>query len=359
MAAEAETQPASTQQDTSVGHCLRCGLECSVLEGAIPKGNSFCCKDCNNLYQIIYRHLGGLPETYYKMTPEKQKEFYKESKAQVKFVGKNARWSLVRNSLVKSLVTFRTEQTRVRVSEEWLPLSVWEKRGFSTDDIQKRGKSRDDPVARHIFFFILFYFPIFYFAFCQVIPTDWGFCFVPWQVFQTVWTAPLTSVNVDDISGTVEKEICELEHKLKAKTSAKGKRPATEASGSTEKPSVVEVDDDVWSIPSEDDRPVRQGAAAKAPKSSKKDDAAVAARKEAKAREQKWKKEVAKATRVINSLNSICQSFAVALGKAVKISDDVPDSLMKGLKEADEKTRKLKSGAVYREGSQAYSWFML
>ncbi|CAK9018144.1 unnamed protein product [Durusdinium trenchii] len=53
---------------------------------------------------------------------------------------------MVKSALVKEMVAFRTSQVTHRVSEDYLPLSVWEKRGFDSSQIKAQGRKKDDLV---------------------------------------------------------------------------------------------------------------------------------------------------------------------------------------------------------------------
>lgn len=122
----------------------------------------------------------------------------------------------------------------------------------------------------------------------------WGFCLskfgcpIGWrQVFGDVYAAPLTVVDTDDIRGNVEKELAEKEFALKKlKPKAKGKAKAAAAApalqDAADRNQAIPIDDDAWSIPSEDEV---QFVSNKAQKKEAKTSASAAAR-EAKAAEK-------------------------------------------------------------------------
>ena len=143
-----ETQPDERLKDrmSHESPCQKCSVATSLGAGAVAKGSGLQCKSCWNLYQILYRHLGGLPESLTQMEPEKQKEFFKTTGEKLLTTPKNGRWALVRKNVVTSVSSFRTEQVTHSVEKKFLPLSVWEKDGFDIKDIQARGESRDDDV---------------------------------------------------------------------------------------------------------------------------------------------------------------------------------------------------------------------
>ena len=75
---------------------------------------------------------------------------------------------------------------------------------------------------------------------------------------------------------------------------------------------------------------------------SKNDSAAVAARKLERDRAQKWKVEVSKATRCINSLNSVCLSLTNTMVRCKKNPEKFPGDLITSLEQAEANTRELK-----------------
>ena len=121
---ETLTQPA--EADSS---CVKCGKPTSLEMGAVMRGYGLQCNSCTNLYQIIYRHLGGLPDSLATMSSEQQKTFFSSAGEQLKVAPKNARWALVRKGLVHSLCHFKTEQTKTTVKRKFLPLTVWATKG--------------------------------------------------------------------------------------------------------------------------------------------------------------------------------------------------------------------------------------
>ena len=131
-------------EETGTLHpCSKCGCACSTAEGAILRGqSSLQCKSCTNLYQILYRHCGGLPPSFQGMEPQQQQEFFKKTGKAVQACPKNARWSLIRANVISSVTEFHTNQVTTNATRDFLPLSAWAVKGFNTDDIQARGEKR-------------------------------------------------------------------------------------------------------------------------------------------------------------------------------------------------------------------------
>ena len=91
---------------------------------------------------------------------------------------------------------------------------------------------------------------------------------------------PLTTIDTDDIRSEIHKELNEKEYFLKKARKTKGCKPPTAQGGTPQAPApgqAIPIDDDVWSIPSDDEA----SKAPKARKENKQDDAAKAALKQA------------------------------------------------------------------------------
>eukprot|EP00435_Cladocopium_sp_Y103_P041891 s2002_g11.t1 len=164
------------------------------------------------------------------------------------------------------------------------------------------------------------------------------------RVFGETWAAPMLTIDDEEIRGTVEKELAEKEYALKnkKKTGPKSKAAPVEQ---TEK---IEIDDDVWSIPSETE--VVLPKANKASKTKAEDDAgkaaAAAARKAAREMASAWKKEVAKAAKCCASLNSVHQSLVTNSVKCEKNKDLFNEQLLKGVNDALQEITKVKTSAA-------------
>lgn len=175
------------------------------------------------------------------------------------------------------------------------------------------------------------------------------------QVFGEIWSAPLLCISTDDITGTVEKEIADKEYALKQKPKAKAKAKAADEPACGDADLVMEVDDDVWSIPSDDGMVLlRKSTAApkKAARNQKHDDAARASRKAARLQAVAWKKEVAKATKFIGSLTSLGTQADSLQQKDVKFPTVLSPELKNGLEEAFKKVHTLKLRALTEINSQ-------
>lgn len=126
--------------------CIKCDRSVDPSD-VVSKGYGIQRRSCCNLYQVLYRHMGGLPPTIVSMSAKAQAEFFRKMSDQVKNAPKNARWKLIRAGLVTSMTSWHQEQTKLSVVKEYLPLSVWQQRGFDIEKIQLHGEKQEDRVA--------------------------------------------------------------------------------------------------------------------------------------------------------------------------------------------------------------------
>ena len=140
----ADNQVAMAEPDTQL--CGKCGQEIADTSQAVLKGGCLVCFMCNNIYQMLYRHLGGMAHTVQSFSSERQKNFFKTAGACISAVPRNGRWALVKAELVRHMTSFRQEQMIVRVSSEFKPLSVWQKDGYDIELLQAKGEKRTNPV---------------------------------------------------------------------------------------------------------------------------------------------------------------------------------------------------------------------
>ena len=153
----AQTVPATPEvegQESSTVPCIKCNQPASIQDGGVMRGYGVQCRQCTNVYQILYRHLGGIPPTLQSMSCQEQMDFFKGGGQMLKTCPKNGRWAVVRSHLHSSMVRFKTEQVKTTIRREFLPLSVWQARGFDVQQIQQNGEKSTDAVPPSMFTFL-------------------------------------------------------------------------------------------------------------------------------------------------------------------------------------------------------------
>ena len=114
--------------------CKKCNLEV-LLENAIVRGpHELWCCECNALYTMLRRHQAWPPAAFAALPDDAQVAFFAKCK-QDKEESKKTMFSYktIRNHLLTTLTEEVTRQRRVSAGGTYLPLSVYEKRGYTVD----------------------------------------------------------------------------------------------------------------------------------------------------------------------------------------------------------------------------------
>ena len=136
--------------------CIKCGSPTDDFDS-----HSMQCRQCWNVNQMLYRHLGGAPPALQSMQLEEQKKIFKDMRGQLKVTPKNGRWALVRAAMVKTICHYKKEERVKSVRREYLPLSVLEKQGFEVEAIKAHGDKRADEVPELMHIYIYMYICIY------------------------------------------------------------------------------------------------------------------------------------------------------------------------------------------------------
>ncbi len=131
--------------------CLKCGSEVDAFKTALKNKRAaappqFICRICNNVSTMNSRYIGKF-DNFDAMTAEEQKDFYLDCQ-QLAEQAPNGRlqWSAVKQLLLSHLVKSVSRRRSIRLSGDYLPLSVWEKRGFDPEAIRQKGLHLAHPI---------------------------------------------------------------------------------------------------------------------------------------------------------------------------------------------------------------------
>ena len=131
--------PAQDSVEVAVMYtCTKCKLE-KQIEGLAAPYN-FICKPCNCKRSTCSQLFGYWPVEVFLMLPEEQ---------QISFWRSGSRGKLqIQNALVNEVVSQREEEQRTSVGGKYLPLDVWERKGFDINKIKDDCKDTQE----HAFF---------------------------------------------------------------------------------------------------------------------------------------------------------------------------------------------------------------
>lgn len=114
--------------------CTCCGYPCDPLKAVLKTKATemhhakFTCKCCNSVQTMVNRNLK--PGAMDKLSEEKKAEFFRAASKTAD--GGRFKYSLVRGVFKQMLTTQTVEEHKKQVKSEFLPLAVWEKRGFDS-----------------------------------------------------------------------------------------------------------------------------------------------------------------------------------------------------------------------------------
>ena len=117
----------------SKDQCSWCLLYAESLEMK-HHGKKKTCKACANVQQQLYRHLGSVDESLSDFTDAEQVKFFQEAGHAVNMEG-GGRWKLLKSVLVDKKVKIVEREQKLGVGSDYVPLSVWQQRGWKDEDV--------------------------------------------------------------------------------------------------------------------------------------------------------------------------------------------------------------------------------
>eukprot|EP00913_Durusdinium_trenchii_P025221 g23677.t1 len=121
--------------------CRKCKMPCSV-DKLVNKSKGeqrvhVVCRPCNSATTMLSRHLGSWPiPSFQGLSPDQQVAFWKRCDEIIQKQGK-LDYGSIRAFLAISLAERQYEVAKAEFVSEYLPLSVWAKRGYDPDDVKK------------------------------------------------------------------------------------------------------------------------------------------------------------------------------------------------------------------------------
>ena len=94
--------------------------------------------------------MGGLPEEMQTYTSAEIADFFRALHTK-KPVDGSLNWQTVKAVMTNTITTRETEISKEKVKGEWLPLSVWETRGWVKETIERQDKKWSDEYDDYIY----------------------------------------------------------------------------------------------------------------------------------------------------------------------------------------------------------------
>lgn len=159
-AAESKSAPQRTQGEAGLASmalqlgekpiCFQCAYPIKDIYRAIIRRKTkaqpekWICRCCNCISTMVSRNIGPLPELN-TMSAGEQQAVYRDAQ-ELMPDGAQLSWARLRGVIVNHLQKKLLQEDSVQVSEEALPLSVWEKQGYDIGLIEQFGESESHPI---------------------------------------------------------------------------------------------------------------------------------------------------------------------------------------------------------------------
>ena len=123
------------------------GMPCKLCCRVLPHGSNgrlhgkhWTCRHCLSMEQLLHRHLG--PSNQQGWTVESKADFFKKAATESLQTGGHS-WETVRTWIIEAQTVRETMEQENRVKSKALPLSVWEQKGYTKEDVLKFPSEED------------------------------------------------------------------------------------------------------------------------------------------------------------------------------------------------------------------------
>lgn len=160
--------------------CKKCLQPVAPSEAVVKAPKVLWCRECNSIYSMLRRHQQWPPACFNGLSAENQAEFWSRCKKE-KENGSSFNYKRVRDVLVRTTTESKCKEKRLDVGGTYLPLSVYQQRGYKIDD-----------------------------GFCSRNAKQWSDGLQEWTYLLCE-----TSVNDAEITKSIESEVAEAERQVK------------------------------------------------------------------------------------------------------------------------------------------------
>ncbi len=100
------------------------------------------CRQCHNAVTLLYKNVDVAKLEWGEVPEEKMKDFFRQAKSLASSSGRLS-FSKPKTVLQQTLVESERMLTATRIQTKFLPLSVWQQKGFETKKILATAEKRD------------------------------------------------------------------------------------------------------------------------------------------------------------------------------------------------------------------------
>ena len=135
--------------------CTKCGRETDIVKCRVrSKTTGRCtvtCNDCNSIMTMTSRKINPQSDVALsKLKAEDSMAFFRRA-CDTKGLGDRFDWEKIRGCIVETMTDSIVAKKSVTWSDKYLPLSVWERKGFDHKRIEAAGKCFEDKVLGWVY----------------------------------------------------------------------------------------------------------------------------------------------------------------------------------------------------------------
>ena len=142
--------------DSVLDLCCKCGREvdhakCRVKCKSSGDVRSVTCNDCNCIMTMSQRKISASSDVALsKLNAEDSKSFFRRA-CDTKGLSDRFDWDKIRGCIIETMTDSVLTRKSVQWSDKYLPLSVWERKGFDHKRIEAAGKCFEDKVLGWVY----------------------------------------------------------------------------------------------------------------------------------------------------------------------------------------------------------------
>lgn len=125
-------------------YCTRCQQQVCPSSATVirkKRHSSMQCQQCHNTLTLMYKRWDMSKLNFREMADEEQVDFFRKAK-ELTAGGKRLEFGKVKALLMRKMIEVERNTTETAVKGKFLPLSVWEKKGFDVGAIQQKAEQQ-------------------------------------------------------------------------------------------------------------------------------------------------------------------------------------------------------------------------
>ena len=131
------------QHVNTVEYCSECGCPVETMPGKVIRKKSHTtvqCKSCHNVTTLLYRNYDMKALGFREMPQAEIQDFFQKAKEAMDSTGKKLDAGKIKTLLTTKMTEVAKNEKETAVNGDYLPLSVYAKRGYDTTNIEAKAE---------------------------------------------------------------------------------------------------------------------------------------------------------------------------------------------------------------------------